>query len=268
MSVFHPIRHARSAEEVAHQVEALILQGVLRAGDRLPGERELAGETGVSRPIVREAIKAMEAAGLLFSRQGEGTFVADVIGTIFTPQVSRLLASHGHATRDYLEYRREIEAVAARFAAERATEADRDLLEAAVAEMHAAHLAADFDREAAADIDFHSLIGEMAHNLVLLHTLRACYRLLAEGVFNNRSRLYRIPEARRELLSQHKTIAHAILDGDGAAAETAARAHIDYVISATEGLEMQADRERISSLRLARHRSRAPRDENAPAGAG
>jgi len=54
MNVFRPIQHSRSAEEVAHQIEGLVLEGVLRVGDRLPGERELALETGVSRPTIRE----------------------------------------------------------------------------------------------------------------------------------------------------------------------------------------------------------------------
>lgn len=257
MTVFEPIHHSRSAEAVAHQVEGLILEGVLRAGDRLPGERELAAATGVSRPIVRQAIKSLEEARLLTSRHGEGTFVADVIGTVFSPQISRLLARHDRATRDYLEYRREIEAVAAKFAAERATPSDRDLLEAVVRRMEAAHSEEDFDREAEVDIELHSLIGEIAHNLVLLHTLRSCYRLLSEGVFQNRSRLYHAPDARQLLLAQHRAIANSIFGGDGEAAAAAARAHMDYVIRATGELELREDRERVAGLRLARRKTTA-----------
>lgn len=256
MNVFRPIQHSRSAEEVAHQIEGLVLEGVLRVGDRLPGERELATETGVSRPIVREAIKQLEDLGILESRHGGGTYVADVIGTVFSPQISSLLASHSRATLDYLEYRREIEAVAARFAAMRATQADRDLLGAAVGRMESAHEAGDFDAEARADIEFHSLIGEMAHNLVLLHTLRACYKLLSEGIFQNRSRLYQAPDGRSQLLEQHRAIHAAIMAGDPDAAEKAARAHISYIIEATQELERRADRERLAGLRLA-HREDA-----------
>jgi GntR family transcriptional repressor for pyruvate dehydrogenase complex len=259
MNVFRPIQHSRSAEEVAHQIEGLVLEGVLRAGDRLPGERELALETGVSRPIVREAIKRLEDLGILESRHGGGTYVADVIGTVFSPQISALLASHARATLDYLEYRREIEAVAARFAAMRATKADRELLTAAMERMEAAHEAADFEAEARADVEFHSLIGEMAHNLVLLHTLRSCYKLLSEGIFQNRSRLYQTPDGHSQLLAQHRAIHAAILAGDPAAAEAAARAHISHIIEATLELERRADRERLAGLRLARHEETGPR---------
>jgi GntR family transcriptional repressor for pyruvate dehydrogenase complex len=252
MNVFRPIQHSRSAEEVAHQIEGLVLEGVLRVGDRLPGERELALETGVSRPIVREAIKHLEDRGILESRHGGGTYVADVIGTVFSPQISALLASHSRATLDYLEYRREIEAIAARLAASRGTQADRELLSGVVARMEAAHEAEDFETEARADIEFHSLIGEMAHNLVLLHTLRSCYKLLSEGIFQNRSRLYQTPDGRSKLLAQHRAIHEAIIRGDAIAAETAARAHISHIIEATLELERRADRERVAGLRLAR----------------
>jgi len=251
MNVFRPIQHSRSAEEVAHQIEGLVLEGVLRVGDRLPGERELALETGVSRPIVREAIKHLEDRGILESRHGGGTYVADVIGTVFSPQISASLASHSRATLDYLEYRREIEAIAARLAASRGTQADRELLGGIVARMEAAHEAEDFEAEAQADIEFHSLIGEMAHNLVLLHTLRSCYKLLSEGIFQNRSRLYQTPDGRSKLLEQHRAIHKAIVRGDSIAAEAAARAHISHIIEATLELERRADRERVAGLRLA-----------------
>ncbi|MFZ1814623.1 MAG: FadR/GntR family transcriptional regulator [Rhizobiaceae bacterium] len=250
MHIFHPISHARTADEVAHQIEALVLEGVLRIGDRLPGERELATETGVSRPIVREALKALEQAGIVESRHGEGTFIADVIGTVFTPQISALLSSHRKAVFDYLEYRREVETVAARMAAVRATASDRELLAALAERMEVAWRNDDFDKEAAIDVEFHSLIGEMSHNLVLLHTLRSCYRLLSEGVFQNRSRLYATPGGRDALYRQHRAIFEAIMKGDGESAAQASRAHLDYVIEATREMEQQQERERIAALRL------------------
>ncbi len=253
MTVFQPIDHARSADEVAHQIEALILQGVLRSGDRLPGERELAQETGVSRPTVRDAIKKLEDMGILESRHGGGTFVANVIGTVFSPQISSLLGSHLNATQDYLEYRREIEAVAARFAAQRATDSDLELLDGLMRRMEAAYKADDFEQEAQVDIEFHSMIGEMAHNLVLLHTLRSCYQLLSEGVFQNRMRLYQTPSGRRNLFEQHQAIYDAIARRDPDAAAQAASDHLDYVIAATRELELRQDREKVSELRLAKY---------------
>ena len=79
-AIFSRIEHSRTADEVVQQIESLILEGVLRVGDRLPGERELARQFDVSRPILRDALKVLEARGLLVTRHGGGTYVADVIG--------------------------------------------------------------------------------------------------------------------------------------------------------------------------------------------
>lgn len=266
MAIFQPVLHARTAEEVAHQVEALILEGVLRSGDRLPGERELAIETGVSRPIVREAIKALECKGILESRHGGGTFVADVIGTVFSPQISRLLGSHHKATRDYLEYRREVESIAARFAASRATESDLEILGSVMKRMESAFNSDDFELEAKIDVEFHSLIGEMTHNLVLLHTLRSCYRLLSEGVFQNRTRLYQKPDGRRNLYEQHCAIYKAIARRDPEAAASASCDHLDHIIQATHELELYQDRERVSELRRARQGTSRPAQKSGDSG--
>lgn len=250
MTVFQQISHDRSADEVAHQIEGLILEGVLRPGDQLPGERELAAEMGVSRPVVREAIETLVAGGILHRRQGDGTFVGDIIGQVFSDPIAALLPHHRKATHDYLEYRREVEGIAAGMAAERATGYDRDMLQQCVERMKSAHEHQDFAEEAKVDLEFHSLIGEMAHNLVLLHTLRSCYKLLSEGIFQNRSRLYEKPGARQALYDQHMAIADAILAGSREAASQAARDHMSYVMEKSLEMDNEAERERISGLRF------------------
>ena len=126
------------------QIESLVLEGVLRVGDRLPGERELARQVDVSRPILRDALKRLETQGLLVTRPGGGTHVADVIGQVFARPVLDLVATHRKAAADYLEYRREVEAIAADYAARRATDDDLALLDAIMARMLAAHEADDF----------------------------------------------------------------------------------------------------------------------------
>ena len=76
--------------------------------------------------------------------------------------------------------------------------------------MQTAHEASDFADEAAIDVEFHNAIGECAHNIILLHTLRSCYKLHMDGVFYNRTLLYDLPGVRAALLEQHEAIAAAI----------------------------------------------------------
>jgi len=248
--VFTRIDHSRTADEVVQQVESLILEGVLRVGDKLPGERDLASQLEVSRPILRDALRSLEERGLLNTRHGGGTFVADIVGQVFTPQMVELIAAHPKATADYLEYRRDIEGMAADYAARRATAEDRALLDGIMSRMEAANAGDDFDAEAQIDVEFHNAIGECAHNIILLHTLRSCYRLLADGVFFSRSLIYTMPGTREQLLAQHKAIHHAVVSGHAAGARAAAETHIDFVSSAVAAAERTGEWRRISRLRL------------------
>ena len=248
--IFEPIEQDRTARAVERQIETMILEGVLRSGEKLPGERELAREMDVSRPIVREAVGHLEAKGLLVTRHGGGTFVADVIGTVFAAPVVRMFGRNAKARADFLEYRREIEGMTAALGARRATQGDLAVLDRTVDAMRAAHRARDAEREATADVEFHSAVGECAHNVVLMHTLRACYRLLADDVFLNRALVYGAPGMRERLLEQHEAIHAAIVARDEEGARLAARRHIDFVESATREMERSSDRADIARRRL------------------
>lgn len=248
--IFSRIEQSRTADEVVQQIEALVLEGVLRVGDRLPGERELSRQFEVSRPILRDALKNLETRGLLTSRHGGGTYVADVIGQVFAKPVIELFATHRKAAGDYLEYRREIEGIAAEYAARRATSDDLALLERIIERMQEAHPSDSMDAEAAIDVEFHQAVGECAHNIMLMHTLRSCYRLLSDGVLHNRILVYELPDASATLLGQHVAIYEAIRNGDPPAARQAAMDHITYIEQAMAEAERAGDWQRVARLRL------------------
>ncbi|MEP0945015.1 MAG: FadR/GntR family transcriptional regulator [Rhizobiaceae bacterium] len=249
--IYSQIEHDRTSREIERQIESLILEGVLRSGDKLPGERELSKSFNVSRPIVREALSALEQRELLIAKHGGGTYVADVIGAVFASPVVKLIGSNRKAKSEYLEYRREVEGIAAAMAARRATSADKILLERIVEDMNAAYRLDDPQTEAKVDVEFHSAIGECAHNIVLLHTLRSCYRLLSDDVFYNREKIYGGTGARRKLLEQHTAIYDSVIRGDADAAFQAAQDHISFVEQATREVEQKVDWSTISELRLA-----------------
>lgn len=252
IAIFASIRHASTADEVIRQIEWLILEGVLRPGDRLPSERELSLQMDVSRPVLRDALKELESRGLILSRHGGGTFVANVISDVFAEPVMDLIASHSKAIYDYLDYRKGIETVAAGMAAERATDADLAMLTAVMKAMRMAHKSGNFTEEAKADVEFHKTVSEIAHNIILLHTLRSCYKLHMDGVFFSRTLLYDLPGVRAALLEQHEAIAAAIMARDANAAKAAARAHITYVEQQLSEVEKVMARDSVSRLRLAR----------------
>ncbi len=250
-TIFTPVEHSKISNEVEVKIETLILEGVLRVGDKLPSEREIAKSMDVSRPILRTALASLEARGLITIRHGGGTYIADIIGTIFAEPVVELIGKNAKAKADYLEYRKEIEGLAAGMAAQRATSADKKLLKKIMQEMQAAHEAKNSEREAKVDVEFHSTIGECTHNVILIHTLRSCYALFSDDVFFNRKVIYEETKSRQNLLDQHKAIFDSIIAGDSDAASKAARDHITYIEDITKDMKRKDIWQEVSQQRFA-----------------
>ncbi len=81
---FDQIRQRRLSDDIVERLEGMILEGTLKSGERLPAERTLAEQFGVSRPSLREAIQKLAAKGLLVSRQGGGNYVVETLGSTFS----------------------------------------------------------------------------------------------------------------------------------------------------------------------------------------
>lgn len=239
----------KAAEAAARQIEDLILIGVLRPRDRLPGERDLAERLGVSRPVLREALERLERDGLILVKPGSGASIADVMGPMFGEPMVGLFRRHPGAQGDFQEFRRHFERLGAMMAAERATPDDLALIDDVIARMEAAHDSNDADLEADLDVELHTTIAEATHNLVLMHVMRSCYRLLADGVFSARQRLYARASARDHLMQQHRAIREAIAARDPARAGAVMDAHLVYVEQTLADLAAEAEREKSAALR-------------------
>lgn len=255
--MFHPVGQERVSSEIVHQIERLILEGVLRPGDRLPAERDLAGEFGVSRPTLREALAALETSGLLTARRGGGTYIGDVMNSIFGEPIIRLFGKHEKATGDYLEFREGIEAQAARWAAQRATSADHEILTSIMQHMEAAHEIENPDREAKLDVELHIAVSDASHNIVMIQSLRSIYNLLEHGVFYNRYLLYGHKGGRDALLEQHRAIYDGVMAHDPDRAEQAVRAHMKSVGAAWRESDAESLRISTAEKRLNQHNIRA-----------
>lgn len=244
------IKPQRVAEAIAEHIEQLILQGVLRPGERLTPERELAEKLDVSRASLREAIEMLAARGLLVTTRG-GTHVAQFLSPLLKPLAS-LLENNPQVTADYFEFRQGVDAQSARHAALRASDIDREAIRACVARMKKAHEIADPTEEAQADVDLHLSIYEAAHNAVVLHIMRGLVELLRTNIFYSRQQLYQRASVRTKLLAQHLAIADAILDGNPKAAEAAATDHVRFTFNNVEEILRDSARLKASLLRVAR----------------
>lgn len=229
---FEPIQQEKLSQSVIRQIEGLILRGILRPGERLPSERELSERMGVSRPSLREALADLQERGLLSSRAGAGVYVADVLGSAFSPALIKLFASHDDAVFDYLSFRRDMEGLAAERAARLASDTDLKVIDAIFQKMETAHRKRDPSDEASLDADFHLAIIEASHNIIMLHMMRSMYELLREGVFYNRTIMFKQRTTRDTLLDQHRAINTALQAREPQKAKAAVEAHLNYVEAA------------------------------------
>jgi GntR family transcriptional repressor for pyruvate dehydrogenase complex len=249
---FERVPAEKLSQAVVRQIESLILHGVLRPGERLPAERDLSDRLGVSRPSLREAVAELQERGLLVARAGAGIFVADVLGSAFSPALVELFRSDDQALFDYVAFRRDMEGLAAERAARQGSDTDLKVIDTIFRKMEAAHSKRDPSDEAALDADFHMAIIEASHNVIMLHMLRSMYDLLKEGVFYNRQAMFRQRTTRDQLLDQHRAINTALQTRDPVAARAAVEAHLSYVLaSLTEA--RQAERNEVVARQRLEH---------------
>ncbi|MEW9918395.1 FadR/GntR family transcriptional regulator [Marimonas sp. MJW-29] len=247
---FRPVTSEKLSTAVVRQIEQLILRGVLRPGERLPPERELSERLDVSRPSLREAIAQLQEAGLLTARPGAGVFVADVLGSAFSPALVQLFARHEDAVFDYLSFRRDMEGLAAERAAKSASDTDLAVVQTVFDKMEATHAKRNPEEEAQLDAQFHMAIIEASHNVVMLHMMRSMYELLREGVFYNRQIMFKQRTSRAALLDQHRAINAALQARDPAGARAAIEAHLDFVEASLEDQQRAERNEVIAQQRL------------------
>jgi len=220
---FQPVHRTRVYEAVAAQIQKQIADGVLRPGDRLPAERDLAEAFGVSRASVRDAIRVLELAGLVVPRQGEGTVVRELtLDSIASPLASVLL-QRKDLLADLLDARRIIEPALAHRAAEKATDDDiramEEILGRQSAKVREGRLAVDEDTA------FHYRLATAARNQVILKVMDVLMDLLREG----RARSLQVAGRPQRSLEGHRRILAAVRRRDSRAAQRAMEQHLEEI---------------------------------------
>ncbi|MFB5269555.1 FadR/GntR family transcriptional regulator [Paenibacillus enshidis] len=203
-------------EQVALQMESLIESGEWAVGMRIPAEPELMAELNVSRNTLREAIRALIHAGLLKTKQGDGTYVcsASVLGVVLQKRILR------SDTLQTLEVRHALEREAAHLAAQRRTsdEANELLLQL---ERWEAAARGDMDGFVTEDIRLHQSIIAASHNEILIEL----YNHITEASQDLITSLTRY-EAGADFLEMHRQLVEAIVDQDADRAVAAVHRYI------------------------------------------
>ncbi len=219
----------RLSDVVATELENRILEGSLKAGDRLPSERELAVELGVSRPSLRGALQALVAKGLLITRHGGGTFVTDTMQAAFTDPWQQMLKDHPDIHGDMLEFRHMLEGQAAQLAAERGTAEDFERIRQCHETLERAFAQQDLAMCIRADVDFHQAIAEASHNVMIGHLSSSLHKVMEGHVQGNLEYLNARPELWQQLQAQHRAIWDAVRERRMEVARKAANQHLEFV---------------------------------------
>lgn len=219
------LRQVRLYERIAQSIRERIVRGDLTPGDRLPNERDLAAAYGVSRNVVREAVRALAKDGLVEARQGSGTYVANGTSSALgdSLELAFSLGSHGKSLSNLIEIRTIIEPTVAGLAATRASSFDIDAMQAEIDIMEGAF--DDVDSFIGADHRFHVAIARATQNQLVPLILVPVVDVLNE----QRKRLFFVVHSAKAAQAFHHRILNAIRKKDSLEAIDAMRGHLKQV---------------------------------------
>lgn len=261
-----PIKPVKLSDTIAQHIQQMILEGVLRPGERLLSERDLSVKLNVSRPSLREGLDKLIAFGLLTTNAQGATYVSEEIGKSLRDPLLVLMDDPA-ARSDLMELRAVVEASAAGYAAERASDIDRERLQDHFEAMMDAHQRDSIEDIARSDAEFHFVIYEASHNIMMLHLMRSLESVLRSSVYLNRQSLYKHRADPGSQIVEHRLILEAILAGDADRARAAAQAHMASAIRTQQEIHESEKRLELSIRRLSRSDLVAgPRRRNAAQG--
>jgi DNA-binding FadR family transcriptional regulator len=211
----------RLYRQIAEQLRALITSGEFKAGARLPAERDIAKELGVSRPSVREALIALEVEGWVEIRTGSGIYVLDRPA----PGKSMATPTTEWGPLELIRARRVVEGEIASMVATQAKRRDIAAMDQAIESMQE-----DAERGVMpldGDRAFHSAIVQACGNTVLIETVQGFWDSRRSPLFERLGNYFETMSSWQSAINEHKAIVEAIREHNAAAARSAMHAHMD-----------------------------------------
>jgi GntR family transcriptional repressor for pyruvate dehydrogenase complex len=234
-------------DRVVNEIQRVIISGQLEPGMKLLPERELADELGVSRTVIREAVRILVAKGLLETKPGVGTLVREVTSDQIVEPLSLLLQAQeeGISVEHLHQVRRMLEVEIAGLAATQATEEDIADLEEILAKMESV---TDIPESfAAKDADYHRGLARSTHNPLLIILLDSIRDLMQEV----RLLVTRHPDLRLRVMPDHRGILERVVARDPEGARKAMEKHLEHARRFQEELlKAKSQEETIESVVL------------------
>lgn len=198
---FQPIRSTRAFEEIATQIRNELAAGRLRVGNRLPSERALSEQFGVSRNTLREALRSLEHAGLIRLQKGAtgGAFITEVSGDTISTSMLDMFHVGAITPEKLTEARIWLESVVVREACVRAKPEDLALLRNNIKQAETAKTEGDFSQRVASHLEFHRILARMTGNPIMTIVMDGIMAVLGHFVFSigNYDNAFVLPSRKR-----------------------------------------------------------------------
>jgi GntR family transcriptional regulator, transcriptional repressor for pyruvate dehydrogenase complex len=226
--MFKQIKVRHISEEVFDQIKTAILDGRLRPGDKLPTEKELIGQLGVSRLPIREALKLLANMGLIETRQGGGSYVRSLLADRMKDPLGLIMKDHADKIFELLEVRKEIESWSAFYAAERVTDQEIASLRKLVEETKTY---CDHGKRPPGrlDADFHLAIAQFSHNTIQAHLTHTIYDVFSEYFNYLIENICFNEEYQEAICQQHAEVCDALGSKDSEKAKQTILKHLEFV---------------------------------------
>jgi DNA-binding FadR family transcriptional regulator len=221
------VENRRLYRQIAAQLSALIASGEFAVGQRLPAERDLAVQLGVSRPSLREAVIALELEGMVEVRVGAGIWVTSASGRTRAEAAAEPRLAEGEGPFELLRARTLIEGEIAAVAARDASATDLASIRAALDAME--RLERKGQDPAPADRDFHLCIAASSRNSVLHAVVQDLWDRGRGAMWSQMEHHFRTPQLRAAAIADHRAILQALEAHDPREARHAMRAHVRRV---------------------------------------
>lgn len=218
---YSPIPRANLTEEIVKRIINIITELGMKPGDKLPTERELVATFHVGRSSIREAIKILNAIGVVRIVAGAGMFVGNGNLSLLAKPLSLGFLRGGRGTAELIEARRLLEVELAGLAAERASTEEVASMKDGLAEMHAHQ--EDIERYTESDIRFHLAVARGAHNEVLFDLLETLQHIIRNWIFKSIEEVEGMPSS----IHEHVPIYDAISAHDSVRARAAMNEHLE-----------------------------------------
>ncbi|AYE34024.1 FadR/GntR family transcriptional regulator [Clostridium septicum] len=224
--MFNQVKNTKVYEQIVDQIKAMVEDGTLKKGDKLPTERVMAEDLGVSRASVREALRALEVVGLIESRQGAGNYIKENFGGLLSEPLAIMFMLQESNPLDIYELREVIELETVILATRKRSDEHLEKIKNILDELKEN---VDEDNNVVLDKEFHYTIAAASGNKLIIDVLEVLSQLIDKFIKVSRKNILSDAENKWDLLSLHEKLYEAIRDRNEVSAHAIMKDHFELI---------------------------------------